>query len=130
MRRPLLALALLGGCLTAATQVGSTAGSTMPVPNTAVYRSTAVNGATLLSVNYTVTQGKITAVRPDLREVGLAVKVVTIRFGSDLPLPCTRLSLNVLNVVTTLARATYTCAVPTLPGEPADRPRPLVVTVS
>lgn len=126
MRRPLLATALLAACLAAATQTASTAGSAVP-GSTAVYRETAVSGATLTSLSYAVTGSTITAVRPRLRGTNLLTKAVTARFGSGTPVPCTAGLLSVLNAVTGLGEATYTCLGL---SEPAARPRKLQVTVA
>lgn len=126
MRRPALALALLLGALAATTQVGSTAGNSLPSTSTAVHRSTTATGATLLSTSYTMTAGQITAVSPKLRGI-LLLKVVTATFGTGAPVVCTAGVFTVLDVVTGLREATYMCA-----GflEDADRPRPLQITVS
>lgn len=134
MRRPLLALALLGAALVSAAQQASTSGNDLPTSATAVYRGTTVDGATMLSTGYTVAADKIVSVQPKLRGIGLVAgtggllpKTVTARMGSDLPVPCTVTASALLNVLTRLAEATYDC-----PGllERADRPRPLRLTVS
>lgn len=126
MRRPALALVLLLGVIGAATQHGSTAGNDLPAESTAVYRVTTATGATLLSTSYTVVAGQITAVSPRLRGV-LALKTVTARFGDGVPAVCTPGASTVLDVVTGLAEATYTCV-----GllEDAERPRSLRITAS
>lgn len=126
MRRPALALALLLGALAATTQQGSTGSNDLPAETTAVHRSTTATGATLLSTSYTVSTGQITAVSPRLRGI-LLLKTVTARFGSGVPVVCTPGVFTVLNLVTGLREATYTCV-----GflEDADRPRPLRITVS
>lgn len=126
MRRPALALALLLGVVGASTQLGSTASNDLPAETTAVYRSTTATGATLLSTGYTVTAGQITGVSPRLRGL-LALKTVTAQFGSGLPVVCTPGVFTVLDVVTGLREATYTCI-----GllEDADRPGPLRITAS
>lgn len=125
MRRPALALALLLGALAATTQQGSTASNSVPT-STAVHRSTTATGAALISTSYAVTSGQITAVSPRLRGI-LLLKVVTARFGDGVPVVCTAGAFTVLNLVTGLREATYTCV-----GflEDADRPRPLRITVS
>lgn len=134
MRRPLLALALVGTALAAVTQQGSTASNDVPSQTTAVYRSTTVHGATLLSMSYSVTDGSIHAVTPELRGVGLLPgvggllpKVVTAHFDAQAPAPCTVTASALLDALTRLAEATYTCG-PFL--EDADRPQPLTITVS
>lgn len=126
MRRPALALALLLGVVGASTQLGSTSGNSLPAETTAVYRSTTATGATLLSTSYTVTAGQITGVSARLRGL-LALKTVTARFGSGVPVVCTPGVFTVLDLVTGLREATYTCI-----GllEDADRPRPLRITAS
>lgn len=126
MRRPLLALALVVGCVAATVQTASTASNSVP-SSTAVYRETAVSGATLTSVSYTVTAGTITATRPRLRGINLLTKTVTARFGSSATVPCTAGLLTVLNAVTGLGEATYTCLGL---SESADRPRKLQITVA
>lgn len=125
MRRPLLALALLAAGVAAATQTASTASSSIP-SSTAVYRSTAVTGATLTSLSYSVTADTITAVEPRLRGVDLLTKAVTAQFGADAAVPCTAGVLTVLDVATGLGEATYTCLGL---NESASRPRPLQITV-
>lgn len=126
MRRPLLALALLGGALAASTQAASTASSSVP-SSTAVYRETAVSGATMTSVDYVVTAGSITAVEPRLRGIDLLTRTVTARFGTGTAVTCTAGLLTVLDVVTGLGEATYTCLGL---SEDADRPRKLQISVS
>lgn len=126
MRRPALLLALLLASLAATMQQGSTASNSLPSANTAVHRSATVTGATHISTSYTVTAGQITAVSPRLRGI-LLLKVVTARFGNGAPVVCTAGVFTILNIVTGLREATYTCV-----GllEDADRPRPLQITVS
>lgn len=126
MRRQALALALLLGAVGASTQLGSTSSNDLPTETTAVYRSTTATGATLLSARYTVTAGQITGVSPRLRGM-LALKTVTARFGSGVPVVCTPGVFTVLDVITGLREQTYTCV-----GllEDADRPRPLQITAS
>lgn len=126
MRRPALALALLLGVVGASTQLGSTSSNDLPAETTAVYRSTSATGATLLSTSYTVTAGQITGVSPRLQGL-LALKTVTARFGSGVPVVCTPGIFTVLDVVTGLREATYTCI-----GllEDADRPQALQITAS
>ena len=125
MRRPLLAVALLAGVIATALQQGSTAGNAVP-PSTAVYRSTAVTGATLVSLDYTTTGGTVTALTVKLRGVELLAKTVTAHFGSDPAVSCI-VGASLILDVTQLTEATYTCA-----GfaEPADRPRPLQIAAS
>ena len=126
MRRPALALALLLGVVGASTQLGTTASNDLPTETTAVYRSTTATGATLLSTSYTVTAGQITAVSPRLRGL-LALKTVTARFGSGVPVVCTPGVFTVLDLLTGLREQSYDCV-----GllEDADRPRPLRITAS
>lgn len=126
MRRPLIALALLGGCLAATAQTASTAGNAVP-ESTAVYRETDVRGATMLSLSYTVVAGTITGVEARLQGTSLLTKSVSARFGSGLSVTCTAGLLTVLNTVTGLGEATYTCLGM---SERADRPRRLQITVS
>ena len=134
MRRPALALALLLGVVGASTQLGSTSGNDLPAETTAVHRSTTVTGATLLSMGYTVTSGSVLSVQPTLKGTGLLPtltgllgKTVTARFGSSPAVTCTITASTLINAVTRLAEATYTC-----PGllEDAARPRPLRITAS
>ena len=98
----------------------------LPAEPTPVYRSPAATGATLLSTSYTVTAGQITAVSPRLRGL-LALKTVTARFGSGVPVVCTPGVFTVLDVLTGLREQSYDCV-----GllEDADRPRPLRITAS
>lgn len=126
MRRPVLAIALLAGAVAATAQTASTAGNSVP-SSTAVYRETAVSGATLTSMSYTITAGKITAVEPRLQGISLLTKAVTASFGGGAAVPCTAGLLTVLNAVTGLGEATFTCL-----GldESADRPRKLQITVA
>ncbi len=125
MRRPLLALAVLAGCLAASTQAASTAGNTVP-GSTAVYRETAVSGASLTSISYTVSAGTITAATPRLRGVLLG-RTVSARFGAGPAVTCTPGVLTVISLITGVREGTYTC--PGL-GESASRPRKLQITVS
>lgn len=124
--RPLLGLVVLVGCGVAALQPASTASSSVP-STTAVYRDTAVSGAVMTRLKYTVAAGTITAVEPRLQAVGLLDKTVTARFGSGAAVPCTAGLLTVLNVLTGLGEATYTCLGL---SEPAARPRTLRITAS
>lgn len=126
MRRPLLALALLAGGLAAAAVPASTASNSVP-SSTAVYRETAVSGATLTSISYTVTAQRITAVEPRLQGISLLTKTVTASFGGGVAVPCTAGLLTVLNAATGLGEATFTCL-----GldESADRPRKLQITAA
>lgn len=126
MRRPLLAIALLAGCLAAGTQTVSTASNVVP-SSTAVHRQTSVSGASMSSLGYDVAGGTITAVRPRLRGVSLLTKTVNAGFGSGPAVPCTAGLLTVLNALTGLGEATYACLGL---NEHADRPRPLQITVT
>jgi hypothetical protein len=126
VRRPLLGLAVLSGCLVATLQPGSTASSSVPT-TTAVHRQTAVSGATMTSIRYEVTGGAITTVTPRLRGIDLLTKTVQAAFGAGAAVPCTAGVLTVLDVLTGLGEATYTC---TGLLEDADRPRRLQITVS
>ena len=134
MRRPLLAVALLLSGVIAGAQTASTAGNALTEDSTAVYRSVTVTGATELSLGFTHSAGRIVSVKPQLRGVGLLPgsggllpKTVTARFGTDAAVTCIVTASTLLNVVTRLAEATYNC---TGVLERADRPRPLVITVS
>lgn len=124
--RPLLGLTVLVGCAVAAFQPASTASSIIP-SSTAVHRETSVSGGTMTSLKYTVTAGTITAVEPRLRGTNLLTKTVTARFGTGATVTCSAGLLTVLNAVTGLGEATYTC---TGVVEGADRPRRLQITVS
>lgn len=126
MRRPLLALVLLVSGVAATVQPGATASSSVP-RSTAVHRATTVSGATQTALSYTVSAGRITAVAPRLRGTSLLTRTVTARFGSGPAVACTAGVLSVLNAVTGLGEATYTCA-----GllEPSSRPRRLQITVA
>lgn len=126
MRRPLLALALLAGGLAATAVPASTASNSIP-SSTAVYRETAVSGATLTAISYTVTAQRINAVKPRLQGISLLTKAVTASFGGGAAVPCTAGLLTVLNAVTGLGEATFTCL-----GldESADRPRKLQIRVA
>ncbi len=125
MRRPLVALSLLAVGVAATTQTASTASSSLP-SSTAVYRATTVTGATSTSLSYSVTDGTITAVESRLRGIDLLTKTVTARFGSGPEVPCTAGLLEVLDAVTGLGEATYTCLGV---SESASRPRSLQITV-
>lgn len=126
MRRPLLGFALLAGVLGTVTQQASTAGLGMTSQTTAVHRATTVHGATLISLSYTMSGGRITAITPRLRGIGLPLTAVA-RFGTGSAVECTRAPLSTLNPLTGLGEADYRCLGLT---ESADRPRPLVITVS
>ena len=126
MRRPLLGLALLSGCVVAALQPASTASNSVP-SSTAVHRETAVSGGTLMAIRYVVAGDTITAVEPRLRGTSLLTKTVRARFGSGRRVTCTAGLITVLNAATGLGEATYTC---TGLLESADRPRKLQITVS
>lgn len=125
VRRPLLGLALLVGAVALTTQSASTASSVVP-SSTAGYREAAVSGATLRSISYTVTGGTMTAAAPRLRGTSLLTRRVTARFGTGAAVTCAPGTLSLLNAVTGLGEATYSC-----PGltESASRPRRLQITV-
>lgn len=126
MRRPVIALGLLVGAVAATTQVGSTASNAVP-ESTAVQRSTTVTGADAVSIQNVVTAGKITTVTARLRKTGLLTTTVSARFGSDPAVICAAGVITVLNAITGLGEASYTCT-----GflEDASRPRPLRITAS
>lgn len=127
MRRPALPLALLALALGVSAQSALTASNAMPNA-TAVYRATTVSGATAVSMKYTMTGDAITTVRARLQKVDLLLTtVVQARFGSDAAVLCTTELITVVDVLTNLGEAEYTC-----PGftEDADRPRALMITVS
>lgn len=127
MRRPLLALALLAGALGAATVSASTASNSVP-ESTAVYRATTVKGATALSFDYTVVGGTITTVTTRLQKVDLSLlTVVTADFGGDPWVQCTTSLISIVDTLTNLGQADYTC---TGFAEDADRPRRLTINVS
>lgn len=125
MRRPVLALALLGAAVVATAQQASTAGNALPAESTAVYRATTVTGATAVSVDYTMTGGTITGVTPRLQKVGLLGITVTARFGGDAPRTCTAGLITLVDVLLNVGEADYTC---TGFAERADRPRALTIT--
>lgn len=127
MRQPLLALALLAGALAVTAQPGSTASNSLPAETTAVYRATTVTGATLVSMDYTVTGGTITTVTARLQKVDLLGTAVTAAFGQDAPVTCTAGVITILDLVTNLGEADYTCTGFT---ERAARPRRLTITAS
>lgn len=124
MRRPALALALLLGSLGAAAQSASTAGNTVP-SSTAVYRATTVTGAVAVNMRYTVMSSSVTTVTARLQKTGLLTTTVTAAFGSDAPVTCVAGLITVLNTLTGLGEADFTCT-----GflERADRPRKLTIT--
>ena len=126
MRRPALVLALLVGAIALTAQQATTASNSVPT-TTAVNRAMTVNGATLLSSDYTIVSNQITGVTMRLRAVGLTTKTVSAAFGSGVSVACTPGVPNVLDLVTDLTEADYSCLGFT---ERADRPRPLVVSVS
>lgn len=127
MRRPVLALALaLAGGGLAAVESASTASNSVP-SSTAVYRATTVTGATATSINYTITAETITTVTARLQKVDLLLATVTAGFGADAPVQCTAGVITILDTVTNLGEADYTCTGFT---ERADRPRPLTITAS
>lgn len=127
MPRPLLVLAGLAGALALAAQSASTASSSVP-SSTAVYRATTVTGATAVSMQYTMTGDAITTVKARLQKVDLLLTtVVQARFGSDAAVLCTTDLITVVDVLTNLGEAEYTCTGFT---EDADRPRALTITVS
>lgn len=127
MRRPVLALALLGTAVAVTAQQASTAGSALPSETTVVYRATTVTGATAVSVDYTMTGGTITGVTPRLQKVGLLGTTVTARFGGDAPVTCAAGLITIINVLLNIGEADYTC---TGFAERADRPRALTITAS
>jgi hypothetical protein len=127
VRRPLLALALVAAAVATAAQHGSTAGNAMPSTSTAAYRSTTVSGATLVSMEYVMTGSTITGVTARLRGIDLLTKTVTARFGDDSAVVCAAGVLTVLDTITGLGEADYTCTGFT---ERADRPRGMTVTAS
>lgn len=122
---PAAVLAVLMAAGLLAVEPASTAGNVVPPSSTVVHRGTTVVGATLASLDYTMTAGKITGVLPRLRDTDLLTSTVTARFGSGPPVLCTAGQLTVVNVATGLGEATFTCA-----GfaERADRPRALTIT--
>ena len=126
MRRHALGLALLLGVVSLGTGSASTAGSSVAT-STAVHRTTSVSGATMTSMRYEVTGDAITTVTPRLRGTSLLTKTVHARFGADAAVPCTAGLLTVLNSVTGLGEATYTC---TGLLEDAARPRALQISVA
>jgi len=125
MRRPMLAAVLLLGSVAASGGVASTAGNVVPA-STAVHRETAVSGATMTSIRYEVTGDTITTVTPRLRGIDLLSRTVQAAFGTSAAVPCTAGLLTVLDAVTGLGEATYTC---TGLLEDANRPRKLQITV-
>lgn len=128
MRRPALALALsLAGGGLAVVQPAWTASNSVP-SSTAVYRATTVTGASAVSINYTITAETITTVTARLQKVDLLLTtVVTAEFGGEAPLQCVAGVITILDLVTNLGQADYTCTGFT---ERADRPRPLTITAS
>lgn len=126
MRRTTLALALVVGALAVTAQQASTASNAVP-PSTATQRATTVNGATLVSLDYTVTGSQITGLTARLQAIGLTTKTLTARFGSDASVLCTAGLPTVIDLTLDLTQADYTCL-----GfsERANRPRPLVLDVS
>ncbi|MCW2679571.1 MAG: hypothetical protein JWM62_972 [Frankiales bacterium] len=136
MRRPLLALALLAGCVAATVQTASTAGNQVE-DSTAVNRSTTVTGGTLVSLSYDSSAGTITTVTPRLRGTGLLQtltipKPVTARFGVPTA-PSVACTPGVFTLLSGLGlsgtyEATYTCNVAAL-LQPSDRPQPLTIAV-
>lgn len=127
VHRPLLALGLLVGALGAAAVSASTASNTLP-ESTAVHRATTVNGASALAFDYTVVGGQIPAFTVRVQKVGLSLLTsVTADFGGDLPVQCIAGSISIVDALTNLGQADYTCI-----GfvEDADRPRPLTINVS
>lgn len=127
MRRPALPLALLAVALGVSAQSALTASNSVP-SSTAVYRATTVSGATAVSMKYTMTGDAITTVRARLQKVDLLLTtVVQGRFGADAAVLCTTDLVTVVDVLTNLGEAEYTCTGFT---EDADRPRALTITVS
>lgn len=127
MRRPLLALVLLAGVVVLGAGSASTAGNALQTTNVAVHRVTTISGATPVSLGHTVTGGQITAVTPTVRDIGLLGQTATARFAGGTTVTCTRVSLQILDLLTDLGEATYTC---TGLLAPAERPPALVITVS
>lgn len=127
MRRPVLALALAlaaGGLV--AVQSASTASNSVPT-STVVHRASTVTGATAVSIKYTITAETITTVTARLQRVDLLLATVTANFGSDAPVQCVAGTITILDTLTNLGEAGYTCTGLT---ERADRPRPLTITAS
>lgn len=126
MRRPVIAAALLAAAVAASTQAGSLASNGVPT-STAVHRSTSVSGATAVSIKNTVVAGKITVVTARLRKTGLLTTTVSARFGSDPAVVCVAGVITIINALTGLGEADYTCT-----GflEDASRPRALRITAS
>lgn len=114
----------LGLIVLAAVGTASTAGNTLP-SSVAVYQSTTVTGATLVSMKYDGAAGAITTVYPRLRATDLALRTVTARFGAGPTVTCVA-GETLTDVVTNLGEGTFTCTGFT---ERADRPGPLTVTV-
>lgn len=127
MRRPLLGLALLAGALAVTAQQASTANNAMPAETTAVYRATSVANATAVSLDYTMTGGTITTVVARLQKTDLLTTTVTAAFGGDLAVTCAAGLITILDTLTNLGEADYTCTGFT---ERADKPRPLTITAS
>ncbi len=127
MRRPLIALALLVGGLAASTQLVATGSNVLPGESTAVHHSASVSGATAVAITNTVFAGNVTVVTARLRRTDLLTTTVRARFGSDPAVICTAGLITVINALTGLGEADYTCA-----GflESGDRPRPLTITAS
>lgn len=127
MRRPVIALVLLVGGVATTTQLAATGSSVLPSQTTAGYRAATVSGATAVSISNTVVAGKITAVTARLRGTTLLTSTVRARFGADSAVTCTAGPITVLNTLTGLGEADYTCT-----GflEDASRPRSLLLTAS
>ena len=126
MRQAAAAAVAVAAALALTTDAAGTSSSAVPT-SVAAHRATTVTGASMTSLSYTVVGDSITAVRPRLRGIGLLTRTVRAQYGSGVPVICTAGALNVLDVVTGLGEARYTCV-----GllEDADRPRPLRITVS
>lgn len=127
MRRPLLALALVAGGIAAGAQ-GALTGSNSVPDSTAVYRATTVTGATAVSLDYTITAGKITGFTARLQKTNLlSTTVVTAAFGNDDPVTCVGGLITIVDVSLNLGQADYTC---TGFAERSDKPRALTITAS
>ena len=128
MRRPVLALALLGAAVVVTAQQASTAGNALPAETTAVYRATTASGATLVSTEYAMTGSTITGVTTRLRKTNLlSTTVVTASFGGDAPRTCVGGLITIVSLTLNIGEADYTC---TGFAERADRPRELTIRAS
>jgi len=126
VRRAAAAAAGLAAALALAADAAGTSSSSVPT-SVAAHRATTVTGATMTSLSYTVVGDSITTVTARLRGVGLLGKTVRAGFGAGPSVICTAGVLTVLDVVTGLGEADYTC---TGLLEDADRPRSLLITAS